>query len=350
MHTAPPTPSIPSCDYSQNSRLFAYLSSGFPFGITPALETYKYKDHSTLALRALEHKLNNPWELDEGDLFAVALLAMPVHIIGPDEFVRHMEEFATIMKHLSRRKRAEHQLNVFWPLIRDEMIMFGIEYHFAFGTKPIFVTSIEPEQMGSRLVQACHDPISYQAFHERQEYQRRLGLATISGYSSNGFHKTTTQQLVLLESGLALVHNGNRADPTGVIMSIIMEVRANLHPIEGEQVLESFVAQMVKIRETKEGNLGPFLVEGAVGLLRFLLSGLLMEVLMTQLNQELGPEMPTKVAAKLMELTSFVLRVYRIAYPFFNARSGTMTNSAITRAETALGKSYKHRKPLLTLF
>jgi hypothetical protein len=115
-----------------------------------------------------ESETENPSVVDEGDLFAVSLLAMPVHIIGQVEFTMHMDGFDSLATHLSnnaRNKGQEHTLRAFWPLVRDEMIAFGYELSKYCG---------EVKSMVYPLSHACPIGRAYDAFEERQNYDNLL--------------------------------------------------------------------------------------------------------------------------------------------------------------------------------
>jgi hypothetical protein len=248
-----------------------------------------------------------------------------------------MEGFTSMMIYLSKRNRDEHKLKVFWPLIRDEMITHGTEYLFS------SIAGTNTPEVITRLNDVCHDAIAYKAFQERKDYQSQLQLATISGYSTNGLHKTATQQFVLLKRCLSMAQSGT--GDSNHITPILMDVRANLHPIDDEQILELWFLKITQVRGQKYTP--SFLHEGAVGFLRLLHCRLLIVVLETlPLGQALYSKTGNAAAERLI---SFITRVYEIAFLNSGASDGAMMSRAIAQTEAAVDHIYVECKNLCHL-
>ena len=87
--------------------------------------------------------------------------------------------------------------------------------------------------------------------------------------------------------------------------------------------------------------------EGAVGVLRLLLSRLVMVVLENQpINLALYSKSGVAAAERLI---NFIVRIYRIGFPYSGARDGAMSERAIAHMETSINISYQHRKPFQIL-
>jgi hypothetical protein len=118
------------------------------------------------------------------------------------------------------------------------------------------------------------------------------------------------------------------------ISFVLSDVRANLHPINEERILESFGQEMARMMKS---GLVSDVVDFAVGLLRLLLCRLLIVILEApSIDQVLNSGDAIAAAAKL---TSFIVRVYKIAFPFRDY-DASMTETAI--AHTEAGLNFKH--------
>jgi hypothetical protein len=291
------------------------------------------------AVHALEQRLKDPQVVDEGDLFAVSLLAMAVHSIGPVEFVIHMNGFAALSSHLSNNLTSSDEqpiLKAFWPFVRDEMIVYGYELSGYFN---------EAHSLIYKLIQTCCVGTAYETSQERQKYQSLLYGANIAGYSTSSLHKTSTQQLLLLKQCLILVtQRGVTSDLdrlSSEITSILMNVQENLHSIDDAKILEGLVTEMTRTREGDMKNMNSDIVEAVVGLLRLLLCRILIIALETRpFSRALDSASTIATAARL---TSFIVCVYNIAFPLRN-RGVSMTEIAIERTEAACHFRYGQRK------
>jgi hypothetical protein len=79
------------------------------------------REYCGRAWRSLIKKLNEPAQVDEGDLFAAAFLALS----APTEFMVHLRGFKTVMKHLhDRGGRNMFSFGMFWPALRDILFDF----------------------------------------------------------------------------------------------------------------------------------------------------------------------------------------------------------------------------------
>jgi hypothetical protein len=311
----------------------AYLSDGLHFG-KPPMGARKYRDYSVRAVQALKRRLQDPIVVDEGDLFAVSLLALPVHIIDQAEFVMHMDGFIALATHLSKNEK-EHVLRAFWPLARDEMIAFGYQLSLNMGNI---------KSMTYHLCRLCPVGNGYEAFQERQKYQSLVYGANIAGCSTSSLDKTSRQQLLFLRRCLHLVAEKGFSAAldwyNSDIGSILMDVRDNLHPIDEERMLQCFAVEVTGMREKEKREYKPDTVDAAVGLLRLLLCRLLIIVLESRpINQALNSENAIAAAARL---TSFIVRVYNMAFPSSN-REASMTDIAIGHTAAALNFRHEDR-------
>lgn len=310
----------------------AFLSDGLPFG-KPPIGTRKYREYSVRAVQALTQRLRDPIVVDEGDLFAVSLLALPVHIIDQSEFMMHMDGFTALATHLSKNGK-EHELRAFWPLARDEMIAFAYELSLNMGNI---------KSMTYHLSRVCPVGNGYETFQERQKYQSLVYGPKIAGCSTSSLDKTARQQLLFLRRCLHLVaEKGFSASLdwyNSDIGSILMNVRDNLRPIDEERMLQCFTAELTGMGEKEKRK--PDTVDTAVGLLRLLLCRLLIIVLESRpINKALNSENAIAAAARL---TSYIVRVYNMAFPCSN-REASMTNIAIGHIEAALNFRHEDRK------
>jgi hypothetical protein len=302
----------------------AYLSDGLRFG-KPPTGMHGYREFSALAVEALERRLRNPAVIDEGDLFAVSLLAMPVHIIGQVKFTMHMDGFNALAVHLSnnaRNKGQKHTLRIFWPLVRDEMIAFGYE---------LSKYSAEAQSMVCHLSRVCPVGRAYDAFEERQNYNSLLRRATIAGYSTSNVETTSTQQMLLLKQCIAsATQRGiSRAlvPRSSDIPLVLTNVRANLHPIDEERILKSFGLEIARM---KKGESDSDIDDAAVGLLRLLLCRLLIIVLEApSIEHALNSRNAIAAASRL---TTFIVHVYNVAFRF---RGRSMADRPITHTRAA---------------
>ena len=77
------------------------------------------------ARNALRRKLNNPKDVDEGDLFTAFLLAQCYLDSGEEEATIHVQGFLTIMRHLffaAGKTVCAYTLGMFWRTARDEIL------------------------------------------------------------------------------------------------------------------------------------------------------------------------------------------------------------------------------------
>jgi hypothetical protein len=319
------------------------LTDGFPFGKKPIPES-RYREYAGRSVLALNRRLKSG-TVDEGDLFAIALLATPIHIIGPTEFITHMKGFLALLKHVSQdaeSNRERYPLQMLWPFVRDELILFGYEY-----LSPGNYDRITEDEMFCCLTQASLDTGSIKGFQERQEYQGLLGgPGTTYRNSKKALHVASTKQLVMLKTALAL-KNQNRprlycGEQDRPISSIVADVRTNLLPIDEERMLELIVQEMTEVGDRGERN-PTALVEPQplVGILRVLLCRLLIVAIeASSIPQGLES---TKGIAAANALISFVVRVYAIA---FRSRSRDIAGACMdsSRAENVLLVKYERSR------
>src|SRR6202022_1694665 len=119
------------------------------------------------AVQMLNRRLNQPDGLNEGDLFAVSLLAIQARGHGAN-YIIHAKGFFALRAHLSRSATAKRNtLQVFWPMVRDIMFhKYGPSLH------PM-INSVKDYQGVN----------SYKAIQNREEYENLLGGTRVLGLS-----------------------------------------------------------------------------------------------------------------------------------------------------------------------
>ena len=96
------------------------------------------------ACKSLKLRLNDPNIIDEGDLFATALLAM-LDWTSPERYETHVNGFLAIMRHLYSRSNdnsKSYQLGALWKTVRDMMLAIAVEGNHVCADLPDFVVSV----------------------------------------------------------------------------------------------------------------------------------------------------------------------------------------------------------------
>jgi hypothetical protein len=192
---------------------------------------YEQELYHHRAVSALQLKLDNPRLVDEGDLFAVALLAMWAACYREDErFMAHTTGFASLVKHLSKTtNRSSYQLSPFWQMAQDEIILH------AYGLQS------GPEDEVTKAL--CSPGITAeQAFQERQEYQRLLSRQRICGVSVDGLFSATWQQFFVLRACFKEISKTGKRDSTHV-EGVLVKVGANLRHYDCENMVRAFLME-----------------------------------------------------------------------------------------------------------
>jgi hypothetical protein len=144
------------------------FSSGYIMGDPSVAFEYSQK-----ACQALKRRLYKPALIDEGDLFATALLTLCPGLKS-SEFMPHMEGFMAIMRHLTEMVGGHvesYALAPFWTLVKDEITSF---------------LSFPDEDLISRWSNAIYEVFGHQTFHERTSYK---GLLDQDSTSDNTWGK-----------------------------------------------------------------------------------------------------------------------------------------------------------------
>jgi hypothetical protein len=262
-------------------------------------------DHYERAIQAIRHKLDNPSSIDEGDLFAVALLGMSTACFCMDtEFRVHVQGFFALSQFLSDNvggNLAHYPMAVFWPMARDQLILHAYE-----------LESDKEASIIDNITQTlCRDPpetTGQEVFSTRQSYQSMLYNPTMFGFTVDGLLTTAWQQLLLLRAcfKLAAKRDSGGSKYDSYIASVLAEVRANLHPFNEEQLMESFTM------ETPSDAERPAFLRYAAPILCLLLCRLIIIVLEApSINDGFHS---TEGITATITVTSFILRVEDIVF------------------------------------
>ena len=123
--------------------------------------TLSEQRHVDITLRELTHKLSNPSEIDEGDIFVSYMLAIWYGDIDSTAIEVHVQGLFAIMQHLSRKKTfSSSPMAPFWALLRDEILWLT-----------------RKSGNCSKLCQDFRDIIGPKTIHQRQKYENELRTA-----------------------------------------------------------------------------------------------------------------------------------------------------------------------------
>jgi len=222
------------------------------------------------AVEALRFKLQNPTSIDEGDLFAVALLAMWAGNMCLDtDYTKHVHGFLSLMKHLSGN--TDNQLAVFWPMARDEIILHA--YDLSSETGEGIVNSVT-----HTLCRSTHDVGGPEVLQQRQDYMTALSRPVHSATSALGLLETSWQEYFVLRGCLKLVTEYPNGQYQPYILSVLSGVESALAPFNDRKLLSTFEKEMAEFTERKGFTRFSF-QSNATGVLCLLLCRLLLLVL-----------------------------------------------------------------------
>ena len=124
-------------------------------------ESFSQLQYYGRALKALKRKLSDPASVDEGDLFAIALLAMwSGNMCMDDEFQWHTRGFIAMMDHLTHKASTDtssNRLSIFWPMARDELILHAYDVSSDSGVGII-------DSVAHTLCRSAHQSGGHEAF------------------------------------------------------------------------------------------------------------------------------------------------------------------------------------------
>ena len=257
------------------------------------------------AVEAMRGRLATPGELNDGDLFAAGCLTLLSGVYARDlEFISHFTGFGAMARHLESRERynSDHDLWSLWPLLRDEMILYGLDYFL--GGQGIIMNTV--------LYSMCLPSSTFSgsiSLEETRKFQAIIGQRGLSGYSVDGLVVTTWQQYVLLHHCIEL-RNAKGNESGNYVKSITETVRMNLASVDDDQLIDGMENDIKAIWDNYPGN--PFYpLHIATGISWLLLCRLLLIVLESELHSP-GLWAPDGLAA-LTRLGSVIQRVENIA-------------------------------------
>ena len=225
------------------------------------------------AVEALRFRLLNPESIDEGGLFAVALLAMWAGNMCLDtDYIKHVHGFLSLMKYLSRKP--DNKLAVFWPMARDEIILHA--YDLSSETGDGIVNSVT-----HTLCRSTHEVGGAEALQQRQDYMTALSRPMNSATSALGLLETSWQEYFVLRGCLKLATEYPDGQYQSYILSVLSGVESALAPFDDRQLLSTFENEMEEFKERKGFTRFSF-QSNATGILCLLLCRLLLLVLQGQ--------------------------------------------------------------------
>lgn len=223
------------------------------------------------AVETLRLKLQSPGSIDEGDLFAVGLLAMWAgNMCLDDDFIKHTQGFISLKKHLSQ-KATDNKLSIFWLMAHDELILHAFDLSSEDGDG--IVNSVT-----HTLCRDTHEIGGREALQLRQAYMTALGRPKTSAFSALGLLETSWQQYFVLRGCLKLKAQDRTGEYRPYIASILAGVESALEPFDDEKLLSTFEKDMEEFKERK-GFTRFSLQSNATGILCVLLCRLLVLVL-----------------------------------------------------------------------
>ena len=304
-----PTISHPSLHHA----LCAYV--GHWSGIASDDDQEEYHRRAT---QSLQRKLNDPPSIEEGDLFAVSLLAMwaSCHRMN-DRFTAHTRGFTALMNHLRQNTPPMlSTLSVFWPMARDEIILHAYD--------------LELDSEGGIANDLCSNAFTGdEAFQERQEYQHALGRDTLCEVSVDGLFSAAWQQLFVLRACSNKVIQGERKDIVSVIATLA-GVRASLYPYDHEQLVTTFLTELTEFDKRNTTNRWPFL-DKAAGIVCLLLCKLLLIVLE-------APSVSYGIYSKegIDAANMFVIFINRAEYGLFGRGDSAISGNAVVTTDDTI--------------
>lgn len=292
----------PSMSHSTLRLAICAWVTGWLFTNHPDREMYRWA-----AIEGMRRRLGTPSELDEGDLFATGWLTLLSGVYARDlEFISHFTGFAAMARHLESSNRLNsHILSPLWPLLRDEMILYGLDY-FLGGHGSIMNTVLYSMCLPSSTLSGRN------SLPETRKFQAIIGDVTSSAFSVDGLVATTWQQYVLLHQCIQLrtAPEGSEHKVENNVMSLTQIVRMNLAVVDDARLLVEMEDEMKAIWDRFPGN--PFYpLHIATGILWLLLCRLLLVVLEAQ-SYSLGLRTPDGLAA-VTHLGQIIAQVEKIA-------------------------------------
>lgn len=192
-------------------------------------QDYDPFEHADRALKALDHGLANPSELDEGFLFAAWLLAiMATRCDGLRPFLTHMHGFFIIMKELEHKNS---YLKTFWPMARDELF-FSICLDFKSSERVMY-----------RLFCSERGLLTPTTALQRSEYDLALNIVGSDRHLFGGvFYPSLWHHSIALRKFLRYVvleEQHGRFERSAVLQTVLTEARRALQPLDTEEALRT---------------------------------------------------------------------------------------------------------------
>jgi hypothetical protein len=290
------------------------------------------------AVKTLRLKLQSPDSIDEGDLFAVALLAMWAgNMCLEDDFIKHTQGFMSLKKHLSTTA-SKNKLSIFWPMAQDELILHAFDLSSEDGDG--IVNSVT-----HTLCRATHEIGGHEALQQRQVYMTALGRQPNSAFSALGLLETSWQQYFILRGCLKLRAQDRTWQYHAYIVSILAGVQSALEPFDDAELLSKFGKDMIEFKERK-GFTRFSLQSNATGILCVLLCRLLVLVLEApSINQGLYSLDGIAAATKIL---LFVNRVDAFGHRSQNNDTSTLWNKIVPTFDPQIVLGNRNSNTLLT--
>lgn len=155
-------------------------------------EGHRVCDHMQRACSVLKNRLEDPSIIDEGDLFAVALLAM-CSVSEEDTFLVHVDGFSAVAGFLFERAKGNltsYSLASFWAMARDEIIRHAWDWNSEKSRESKILCG---------LIEVFRKVTGHSIFEKRIEYEKELEGDHTCTHVVSSF-TTTWQQFVFLEN------------------------------------------------------------------------------------------------------------------------------------------------------
>jgi hypothetical protein len=234
---------------------------------TRSASTTEQQYYGARAIEILLSKLKRPDQIDAGDLFASALLAMWASLHRNDkEFAINTGGFLAILDSLSISTEVSADMKVLWSLIKGELILHAYDrFNLKFSRVDTFTRELcrmSPRNTGDEV------------FRERQSYHSLLGRGTLLDVSVDGLLVTVWEQLFLLRRCF-LESRGESGDD---VETVLMIVQDRLAPYQDEQIWERYLEERSRNKDTTNANDGIYL-DAATAIVCLLLCRLLSVIL-----------------------------------------------------------------------